>query len=367
MTIEFVTVNAETILNNLITQFETQLGVTLYQGDERRIFLEQQAVVLIALYNALNETGKENLLAYATGDGLDAIGERTDCSRIPATYATVVLRFTLAAAQAAEITIPLNTRATPDGELFFATTADLVIAAGDLTGDITARAVATGSEYNDFVAGQINQIVDPIAYVASVANTTTSAGGDEIEDDDHYRDRIRQSPTAFSTAGPTDAYTYWAKTADDDIGDVSVTSPSAGEVKITVLMADGSAPSQGVLDAVLAVCNDTRRRPLTDAVSAAAPTTVAYNITLTYYISQDNAANETAIRAAIEGTGGAVDQYKTWQDSKLGRAINPDYLRQLMLNAGANRITLTAPAYATVDADKVAAVGTVTVTYGGLE
>lgn len=374
MTIQFVEVDAQQLYNDLLLQFQQALGETLYQGDERRIFLEQESLILVALYNAINDTGKQNLLRYARGEVLDAIGERTDTPRLPAQKATVTLRFTLSTAQPGPVTIPAGTRATPDGKLFFATVKDLIIPSGNLTGDVQAEATDTGEAHNGFAPGQINRIVDPVAYVASVTNIDTSAGGADIEPDDDgvnvwsgYRERIRESVSKFSTAGPEDAYIYWAKTADANIQDVAVTSPAAGEVKITVLMKDGQLPSQAVLDKVLAVCSDKKVRPLTDHVTVAAPTTVAYDITLTYYISRDDAANEASIRNAIESTGGAIDQYKAWQGSKLGRAINPDYLRQLMLNAGAHRINLTAPAYTVVAEDAVAVAGTVTIAYGGLE
>jgi len=401
MSIEFVTVNAQTLYNSLILQFQEALGETLYQGDERRIFLEQQALILVALYNAINDTGKQNLLQYARGEVLDAFGARTDTPRLAAQKASVTLRFTLSAIQAVDVTIPAGTRATPDGDLFFATVADLVIPAGSTYGDAAAESTSTGETYNGFTAGLINQIVDPIAYEASVANTDTSAGGSDTEADDDgtnvwsgYRERIRESPTKFSTAGPRDAYIYWAKTADANIQDVApvlydtvnefnlaafqtaypevdptpfYTVIPGAKLKLVILMDGGELPTQGVLDAVLAICNDMKVRPLTDYVTAAAPTPVSYDITLTYYISQDNSASESSIRAAIEDTDGAVDQYKAWQGGKIGRAISPDYLRQLILNAGACRIDLTDPAYAAIDEDEVAAADTVTITYGGLE
>lgn len=40
------------------------------------------------------------------------------------------------------------------------------------------------------------------------------------------------------------------------------------------------------------------------------------------------------LKEKIESTGGIIDQYIDWQTSKLGRDINPDTLRQLMLSAG---------------------------------
>lgn len=374
MSVEFVTVDAQTIYNSLILQFQEALGETLYQGDERRIFLEQQALILVALYNAINDAGNQNLLQYARDTVLDALGARTNTPRLAAQKASVTLRFTLSAIQAVDVTIPAGTRATPDGDLFFATVADLVIPAGDTYGDAAAESTGTGETYNGFTAGLINQIVDPIAYEASVVNTDTSDGGADIEADDDgtnvwsgYRERIRESVTKFSTAGPADAYIYWAKTANAEIQDVAVVSPAAGEVEIVVLMEGGELPSAGVLAEVLEICNDDTVRPLTDLVTAVAPTPVSYDITLTYYISESSSANETAIRTAIEDEDGAIDQYQEWQGGKIGRAISPDYLRQLMLNAGACRIDLTDPAYAAIEKDEVAAVDTVAITYGGLE
>jgi len=374
MTIEFVKADAQQIYNDLIRRFENALKVTLYQGDERRIFLEQLSLVLVALYNAIDDTGKQNLLRYARGEPLDALGERMNTPRLQAQKAVTTLRFTLSAAQPGDITIPAGTRGTPDGKMFFATKQNLIIPSGSLTGDVQAESTETGETYNGFVAGQINRLVDPVPYVASVSNIDTSSGGADIEPDDDginvwsgYRERIREAPSKLSTAGPEDAYIYWAKTADANILDVAVTSPSAGEIKITVLMKNGAPTTQAILDKVLAICSSKKVRPLTDHVTVAAPTTASYDITLTYYISQDSADSEASIRSAIEDAGGAVEQYKAWQNSKLGRAINPDYLRQLMLNAGVHRITLTAPAYTEVAVDAVPTVGTVTITYGGLE
>ncbi len=372
--IQFVETDAQVIANELITAFEHETGETLYSGDERRIFLLNLMQAIVGLKNDINNTGKQNLLRYATGDVLDALGEFYDTSRLPAQKASVTLRFTLSAAQPAPVTIPAGTRATPDGASYFATISDLTIAIGQTTGDVKAEATETGGKYSGFVAGQIKNIVDPMPYVASVTNINTSAGGTDIEPDDDganiwsgYRERIRQAPESLSVAGPEGAYIYWAKTADASIADVAVTSPSPGVVKVIPLLVNGGIPGQPILDKVLDVCSAKTRRPLTDNVQVAAPTQVSYNITLTYYISASRQAEEVAIKDAVEDPGGAVDQFKAWQREKLGRAINPDELRYRIMLAKASRIVLTAPAYAALDVDEVAVPGTVTITYGGLE
>lgn len=56
------------------------------------------------------------------------------------------------------------------------------------------------------------------------------------------------------------------------ITDVSVTSPEPGKVQIVTLLDGGEIPGNEILDAVLEVCNDRTVRPLTDQVSAFAPT-----------------------------------------------------------------------------------------------
>jgi phage-related baseplate assembly protein len=365
--INFLEVDALTIQQELIQRFETALGATFYPGDERRIFLQQLTQVLVGMANSINSTGRQNLLRYASGSKLDAMGEFYDCARLPATKATVILQFTLSAIQVTNITIPQGTRVTPDGTMYFATAQDLIIAAGQINGSVTAEATMAGAEYNGFVIGQIQTIVDPVAYVASVTNTSESSGGSDIETDEDYRDRIQLAPESFSVAGPEGAYRYWAKTASNSIADVTVTSPSAGVVKVIPLLAGGTIPDQTILDAVLAAVSATNRRPLTDNVQVEAPTQVSYDITLTYYLSLANQSLESSIRNAIEGTGGAIDQYKAWQCALLGRAINPDQLRYLIIFAGASRVIITNPVYAAVDIDEVAAVGATSITYGGLE
>lgn len=375
--INFVEVDSETIKNKIINDTETAMGETLSPGDERRTFLLQEVPIVVGLKNDINNTGNQNLLRNATGENLDALGERVNCPRNVADYATTTFRFTLSATRTEDTPIAAGKRGTPDGKLLFTTVRDLVIPAGQLTGDIIAKATETGEKYNGFIAGQIKTLVDQIPYVASVTNIDTSSGGSDIEPDDDginiwsgYRERIRIAPSSFSTAGPSDAYEYWAKSANSDIKDVVITFPSGGHVLITVLMSGGQLPTQAILDAVLSACNDRKRRPMTDYVQAAAPTQVTYNIELTYFISSENQAFETVIKNKIEGTDGAIETYKTWQCSKLGKtikAINPDELRFLIKAAGASRIVLTSPVYTALTETQVASVGTITIAYGGLE
>jgi phage-related baseplate assembly protein len=365
--LQFIEIDAKTIENELIAAFEEAIGETLYPGDERRIFLLQLVPIIVGQKNDINNTGKQNLLRYASGTVLDSLGEFYDTIRLPAQKSLVTLRFTLSTPQSFEVVVPQGTRATPDGLLYFSTKEELIIEAGQTGGDIIAESIETGVKYNGFSPGQIKIIVDPVAYVASVTNVDTSAGGADIEDDDSYRERIRLAPESYSVAGPEGAYVYWAKAADSTIADVAITSPTPGVVKIIPLLFAGVIPNQAILDKVFDSCNAKTRRPLTDNVQVAAPTQVTYNIELTYYISSLRQTDEVSIKKAVEDPGGAIDQYIIWQREKLGRAINPDELRYRIMQTMASRIELTSPVYTVLNTDEVAVPGTITITYGGLE
>ncbi|RII32858.1 baseplate J/gp47 family protein [Clostridium chromiireducens] len=370
----FVEVDAESINRSLISSFETTLGETLYPGDERRIFLEQETPVIVALKNDINETAKKNLLRYATGETLDAFGEFYSCPRLKADFATVTERFNLSEAQSQDIFIASGKRVTPDGVLYFATTSDSIVPAGATYIDLVLTATQTGEKYNGFTPGQIKTLTDTIPYIASIVNIDTSSGGSDVEADDDgtnvwsgYRERIRLSPQSFSVAGPEGAYEYFALSADSTICDINVSSPSPGVVQIVVLQENGGIPSQYILDKVNDSVSAKNRRPLTDNVKVVASTVLNYDINLIYYIDSKNQTKETYIRNAIEGEGGAIDAYILWQQSNLGKAINPDYLKKLTLNAGADRVNIISPVYTVLTGEKVAKVGNKTITYGGLE
>ena len=71
------------------------------------------------------------------------------------------------------------------------------------------------------------------------------------------------------------------------------------------------------------------------------PTEVQYDIELTYYVLQEN---ESAAQKAIEGVGGAIEQYNAWQQANIGRDVNPDRLRAFLLDHCV-RVDLVQPTY----------------------
>lgn len=364
--IDFVKLDAAALQENLITTFETVLGETLYPGDERRIFLLQMIPILLAMKSDINYVGNQNLLPFAEGVALDALGALFGVSRLPSTSASVSMKFVLLGAYPEPKVIPAGTKVTSDGSVFFETIRDLSIAVGSSEGEVEAIAHDSGSRYNGFLPGQITVLVDPIAYVKSVVNVTESSGGSDIESDDALRERIQLAPVSFSVAGPEGAYVYHAKSADANIADVKVMSSGAGIVDVYVLMKDGKPTGSDILDKVMAAVNSKERRPLTDYVIVHAPVDVQYDLSLTYYIQKERTAEVQAIRNAIEGSGGAIDQYIGWQASALNRNVNPDYLRSLFFSAGAFKVDIISPTFVQLNESKVGRCRSRNVTYGGL-
>lgn len=247
----FVETDSAKIYTTVIDSLMTYCTEALYPGDERRIFGEALVTVLVSMYNEFNDKMKQRTLRYARGEVLDAIGERLGVTRLAPSSASAVFRFTASAAMPQNIIIPLGTRLTTDGSIYFATTDAAVLPAGALFIDVPAACTVGGSAYNGYAPGQIATLVDLIPYIGSVANLTETAGGDDgepytTEGDDRLRERIRLAPSTLSTAGPESAYRYHILSADSDIIDVAIDCPidEPNTVNIYPLMTAARCPTK---------------------------------------------------------------------------------------------------------------------------
>ena len=362
--INFVDADKETILTEIISLYTTTTGRTLAQGDPIRLFLYAIATLIIQLINKINYTGKQNLLRYAVEEKLDHIGALVDVDRLAASAATTTIRITLSAARAVSTTIPAGTRITAGDKVFFATDSAVIILAGDTETTVSATCTVTGETGNGYLPGELQTIVDPVPFVASMINTTLSEGGSSQEDDDNFRESIHLAPEGFSSAGPDGAYQYFAKRTSALIVDVAVTTPEPGKVNIIPLLTGGNMPGEEILADVLESCNSRKVRPLTDNVSVLAPTVKNYDIQATYYIDVTNEIRAGTIQTEVTN---AVADYVLWQKSKLGRDINPSELIKRVMVAGAKRIEIITPVFTAAAKTEVSIAQNISVTFGGFE
>lgn len=340
--------------------------ISLSRASVHRAIINAAATQIYLAMQYIDRAGKQNLLKYAYGDFLDNLALLRGVQRRAASAATATIKFTASAARTSAIGIPKGTRVAPQGEkIFFATAEYAEIPAGETTVTVSAACTEAGEKSNAIAEGELTVIVDPVPYVASATNTTASAGGAEIEDDDALRERIYLAPSSYSTAGPAAAYIYHAKQYSAAVGDVAVSADhDAGEVKIVFLAADGSTPSAEMIQSMQTYLSADTIRPLTDKVTVSAPTDVNYTINLTYYIGKNDSAIAESIQTAVTS---AVQSFAVWQRS-IGRDINPSKLTALVMAAGAKRVNIKTPVYSTISSAACAKLsGSPTITYGGIE
>lgn len=306
--------------------------------------------------------GKKNLLKYSYGEALDNLAANKGIKRNPASYATITLQFSLQNTRTSATSIPAGTRVSNAAGVYFMTSSYVEIPAGEKTVTVQGVALEAGQGANGIPVGTIVQIVDPVPYVYAVTNTTDSAGGADVEDDESLTERIYLYPASYSTAGAEAAYIYHAKTFRADVMDVMAHSPAAGEVTVLFMLESG-LPGPTDVAGMAEHLSAKTIRPLTDKLTVQAPSTIPYNLELSYYIDASNYAQATTIQTNVVK---AIAEYKTWQ-RVIGRDINPSELIRRIMDAGAKRVEVVQPIYTPVDPTSVAAAGTETISYGGLE
>ncbi len=354
------------LLTDFVDKYKEVTGkkIELSKSDPNRIILLGCAQVIYQGLQNIDKGGKMNFLKYAYGEYLDNMAAFKKVIRSPASYATVPLKFTLAQKRDSATGIPAGTRVTAAHGVYFATIMYAEIPAGELEVTVLAKCTEAGSIGDDYAAGELSTLVDPIGFISKVENTQKSTGGAETESDRNMAERVYLAPSSYSTAGPDDAYAYWIKSSNADIGDVKISSPVPGLVDIRFIMADGSIPEDTLITAAYEYVNQRNRRPLTDNVQILKPTIVEYDVDLIYYINASDSNNAFVIQTKVKT---AIDAYKFWQGAKIGRDINPDELIARIKGAGVKRAIVSEPTFQVIGETAKAECVRVNVVYGGLE
>ena len=349
--INFVSIDKYEVEKEIFDLYYTITGRgELARGDPVRLFLLFIVNMVILLLNKLNETGRMNLLKHSKEDYLDGIGALVGTTRLQAAGASAVIQITLSATRNKETIIPAGTRVSTADNAYFATADDVIIPAGDTAAQVTACCIQTGEAGNGYEPGEIFQIVDPVPYVASMINISTSEGGSDRESDDALRERIFEAPESYSCAGSEGAYIYHTQSVSSAIIDAAAISPAPGEVQVIILLTGGIIPQNAVTGEVERALSAKTVRPLTDHLTVIAPEAVAYDLNVRYWIHEDADASTVSARVME-----AVSEYKLWQRTKLGRDINPDELvYKLKGISGVKRVKVISPEFTLLKRNQVA-------------
>ena len=165
--------------------------------------------------------------------------------------------------------------------------------------------------------------------INSIVVATDARGGNEEEDDDTYRERIRTFGLASVLTGPSSQYESAAESVSSAILDAKAVNRGAGNVGIYVIL-ESDTGAAAILQSVEDALSAESARPLTDHVSVYRATDVLYTLYVNY-----RSDNSSVTNAAISE---AVSEYQKWQDETIGRAFNPDRLMAMIYQAGATRV-----------------------------
>jgi phage-related baseplate assembly protein len=307
------------VLNDMVAAYELATGRTLYPAQVEQLLIDLYAFREVLIRNAIQAAGVANLLAFATFPMLDYLGQYLNCPRLPAQPATTTILFTLIAAQSSATTISSGTQiGTTDGIFVFATTADLLIPAGGLTGSVQASCTTAGSSGNGYLASttppQVSVILGSLPLVSTAVNTTTTANGTDLETDNHYRTRIQAAPNNLTTGGPSNQYRALALDVSDTIVDAQIPAVPAtpGTVVVYILTGPVSQPSASpnnggiasgtLISTVTSALSAQTVRPLCDSVVVQPVTEVDYTVSgaIILYANANYATLSAGITAAAQ-------------------------------------------------------------------
>lgn len=362
-------ITLEDVQNQMVNDYQNQYkAVTgrdyaLSRADPITLLLYACGVQIYQSLLYVDRSGKQDLLKYSYGEYLDNLAALKGIRREGAKPARTTVRFTLSGIRPESIGIPAGTKVT-DGETYFETEEYAEIISGKTSIDVACECITAGISGNDIIEGTINILVDPIPYVASMANIGITSGGVDKEDDESLISRIYLAPSNYSVAGPEDAYIYWVRTYNSNIQDVYVDSNASMEVIVEFIMQDGALPEASMIDGVQNYLEDENIRPLTDKVIVKAPDTVNYDLDIKYMINSSDAIKANTIQKEVNAS---IDEYIRWQCGKIGRDINPSELIRRAVVAGAKRVEITRPVFTRVGKSNVAKLASKKVTYGGIE
>lgn len=337
----FVTIDASAILSNVVSTFESIVGYTITEGQPEYSFCSCLAYYYSLAMQRINETGKSQLISYSSAPVLDYIAELVGVTRLSASGASCTLQFNLISGHLA-VVIPLGTRvASSDGSVIFATDDDVTIPVGTDTVTVSATCSTTGTAGNGYAIGNISTLQDPYAFISSVSNTDATAGGADEETDSELIARVKLAPSTFSVAGSTNAYIYWAKTANSSIIDVNIMTYNEdntipyGTVKVYPLITDGQPSTSSINDEIKAVLTSEKIRPLTDTVVVESPSQINYAVVADIAKTKDGLASLTNSLTTI------IREYASARSLELGLDVVNSKMASLCMIDGVYSAIIT--------------------------
>jgi phage-related baseplate assembly protein len=300
MGLTFLETGASALFARFKSVFEAASGRVLYPAQVENLLLKVLTYVDAERRIATQYAAEQNLVEYAAGPHLDALGANLETPRLQPRPAQCDVVFAWDGPAPALASFPAGTSIkTVDGRIEFRTLAQAWIAAGkDASRPVPAQCTEPGAHANGLAPGVLCDLglasgalvrTPDAPEGASASNATATGGGGGLEDDEAYRTRLLLAPARFG-GGTADGYRLAALTASPDVADAlavqaagaakqgpGAASPADGNVLVYVLSKTGDPP-QSLLDLVKARCNADAVRLIGDWTTAAPAHRVPYAV-----------------------------------------------------------------------------------------
>lgn len=326
--IHYLTYDPDAVWMDMILAYIEAGGDVLYPGDEKEIFLRGVQQMFIQAFAGVDNALRMDTLRYAVRDYLDIYGEKRNCERLKAMPARSSVRITFRATGITK-TLKAGTALTADGEVLFLLEEDIVQTGYEQVVNASIVCDQAGALGNGLISGTQMQFLTPQNAVISAICTKSAKGGQDEEEDETYRERIRTYGLSNVTTGPQMQYESAAKDVTNEIIDARALNMGAGNVGVYLILAS-DVGEDVIIQSVKDTLNDKSVRPLTDSVSVYKAEEKRYTLGIRYYQGANN--------NIAEAVADVVKEYQSWQDKSIGRAFNPDKLMAMLYQAGATRV-----------------------------
>lgn len=180
------------IYQQLMERYQERSGFALEDSCDLSVRLYAAAAELQALSIQADWVLAQSFPQTASGQYLDYHAELRGLSRTAASRAVGILRFSVFAESAMDLTVEKGTVCMTADETRFETTETVVLPAGELYVDASAIAVTPGAAGN-VLSGLVTSLTACPVGITACTNPSAFSGGADAEDDESLRERILES------------------------------------------------------------------------------------------------------------------------------------------------------------------------------
>lgn len=196
-------------------------------------------------------------------------------------------------------------------------------------------ALATGTDLDNLAANfNVKRLIITPADTTSIPPTEAVK-----ESNTALRLRTQQAMEALSVAGPSEAYEYFARSADGKVSDAKAISPSPACITVSVLSTEGNGTASAeLIKTVMAALTPEARRPIGDRVTVQSAEIITYQVDAVIVLS-DQPQSEV-IKKTLETQ---LQRYIS-DRRRIGRSIRREKIVGVLNCDGVEDIVLNTPA-----------------------